>query len=371
MLGGFGPIGATLESPLQNWSDTGGTVRDQFRDLLEAKHPYLLFCEAHWKTDTIWIDHFGNWKQNLIDGPKKKRKHRSSGGDSDSEGIDNASGEPVSASANSTSSTSDPPTAGPSDAAAPSSTEETSDAVEKSTFQMTGRKKAVRLLPVIMGSYLLNILYAYETLILESSGKVSDVTVSQNDTGKQKDSIKFTILETLRERVETLPESIPIGPSNGRLSQYSGDPSKLTEDITDDDMLWELRWDSDFDNLLPVDNPAAIHPLVLRGQYGLIGVMRDRGLGEFLLLGKVERLLKAIDEICTALDLPLKGPAAAGDTATSSTPGPAVPPSTAALTGTSSSNAGNPVKKQISSAGNAKDKVKVWKWKISEMISAK
>ncbi|KAG7091407.1 hypothetical protein E1B28_010444 [Marasmius oreades] len=51
-----------------------------------------------------------------------------------------------------------------------------------------------------------------------------------------------------------------------------------------------------------------MYPLVVRGEYRLIGIVRvlehlvrDRGVGEFLLEGKVKRLLQAINKVCTNL----------------------------------------------------------------------
>ncbi|KAL0567441.1 hypothetical protein V5O48_014551, partial [Marasmius crinis-equi] len=195
-----------------------------------------------------------------------------------------------------------------------------------------------------------------------------------DDLGKQKEPVRFTILQDLRERIESLPEFIPVGTQNGRLSQYSGDVHKLTEDIINDNELWELRWDSEFNNLLPSEDPVSIHGLVLREPYGLIGVVnvmehlvRDRSIAEFLLTGKIERLLKAIDEVCAAYDVAPKTPPPTNDIASPSVP--VILSGTAVVASPSADKQLGSSKPVISDPTKTTDKPKVWKWKISNFIS--
>lgn len=106
-------------------------------------------------------------------------------------------------------------------------------------------------------------------------------------------------LKTLRSKVENLPKSIPLAKNTGSLAGYSGDPASLTE-ATPDLELWET-WDPQLNALIPQAIPE-LSPLVTRGKYGLIGLVRffehlveDRKLDAGLLDGKIGRILQAID----------------------------------------------------------------------------
>ncbi|KAF9269578.1 hypothetical protein L218DRAFT_1072401 [Marasmius fiardii PR-910] len=113
----------------------------------------------------------------------------------------------------------------------------------------------------------------------------------------------FTIIKTLRDAVECLPSTIPLGTEAGPLSGYSVDPAALTADCADDDLIWESGWDSQLTCLIPKDI-SQVCLLVLHGKYGLIGLVNlmehlvhDRKLTESLLEQKVKHLLAAISQV--------------------------------------------------------------------------
>ena len=110
----------------------------------------------------------------------------------------------------------------------------------------------------------------------------------------------FTILKVLREKVENLPKSIPAAKKTGPLAGYCCDSAELTKDITADVDVWET-WDQTLNVLISHSIPD-IYPLVARGKYGLIALVRllehlvrDRKVDEGLLEGKVGRIMEAID----------------------------------------------------------------------------
>ena len=43
-------------------------VQDEFVLLMEKNHPWLCYCENHWKTDRIWVNHYPNWYKTAIKG---------------------------------------------------------------------------------------------------------------------------------------------------------------------------------------------------------------------------------------------------------------------------------------------------------------
>jgi hypothetical protein len=113
-------------------------------------------------------------------------------------------------------------------------------------------------------------------------------------------AFKFNVLKTLREKVEKLPKSVPMAKKTNPLAGYCHDPVELTKDVTVDADIWEL-WDQRL-NVLILHNIPDIHPLVRRGKYSLLGLVRllehlvrDRKVDEGLLDGKVGRLIEAID----------------------------------------------------------------------------
>ena len=104
----------------------------------------------------------------------------------------------------------------------------------------------------------------------------------------------------LREKVENLPETVPVANKTHILAAYSQTPQELTRDVQNDTDIWET-WDPKLNVLLP-HNSEDLKPLVVRGQFGLIGLVsffehlvRDRKVDEGLLEGKVKRLVDAID----------------------------------------------------------------------------
>jgi len=95
------------------------------------------------------------------------------------------------------------------------------------------------------------------------------------------------------------PKSIPLAKNMASLAGFGGDPASLTQGIPDLE-LWET-WDPQLNALIPQAIPE-LSPLVTRGKYGLIGLVRffehlveDRKLDAGLLDGKIGRVLQAID----------------------------------------------------------------------------
>ena len=43
-------------------------MRDKFVLLMEKNHPWLRYCENHWKADRIWANHYPNWYKTAIEG---------------------------------------------------------------------------------------------------------------------------------------------------------------------------------------------------------------------------------------------------------------------------------------------------------------
>ena len=107
-------------------------------------------------------------------------------------------------------------------------------------------------------------------------------------------------LQVLCEKVNKLPKTIPLANKTHPLASYSHSPKDLTLDILNDADIWET-WDQKLNVLLqhPIDN---IKPLVVRGKFGLVGLVsffehlvRDCHLDKGLLEGKVEWLIMVID----------------------------------------------------------------------------
>ena len=108
------------------------------------------------------------------------------------------------------------------------------------------------------------------------------------------------ILQTLREKVKKLPKHVPLANQTHPLASYSLSPKDLTKDIANDADGWEV-WDQKLNVLLPpkIDD---IKPLVVRGKFGLVGLVallehlvQDHRVDAGLLEGKVKRLVEAID----------------------------------------------------------------------------
>ena len=43
-------------------------VQDEFVLLMEKNHPWLHYCENHWKTDRIWANHYPSWYKTTAKG---------------------------------------------------------------------------------------------------------------------------------------------------------------------------------------------------------------------------------------------------------------------------------------------------------------
>jgi hypothetical protein len=113
------------------------------------------------------------------------------------------------------------------------------------------------------------------------------------------------VLGTLRDRVENLPDTIPIANNMGDLAGFSNDPAALTKGLPDNE-IWEV-WDPQL-NALISQTISDIFPLVTCGNYGLIGLVRffehlvyTRNLDAGLLDGKIGRILQAIDMCVSTL----------------------------------------------------------------------
>jgi hypothetical protein len=108
------------------------------------------------------------------------------------------------------------------------------------------------------------------------------------------------VLSTLREKVEKLPQTVPVADETHVLAAYSQSPQELTSDVQNDADIWET-WDPKLNVLLPHNNDD-LKLLVVCRQFGLTGLVRffehlvqDRKVDEGLLEGKVKRLMDAID----------------------------------------------------------------------------
>ena len=113
-------------------------------------------------------------------------------------------------------------------------------------------------------------------------------------------STQPSVLLTLREKVEKLPQTIPIAKKTHILAAFSLSPQKLTSSIQDDADVWET-WDPKL-NVFLQGSDEDLKRLVVRGKLGLIGLVgffehlvRDRKVDEGLLEGKAKRLMEAID----------------------------------------------------------------------------
>jgi hypothetical protein len=108
------------------------------------------------------------------------------------------------------------------------------------------------------------------------------------------------VLQTLREKVEKLPQTVPIANKAHILAGYSQSPQTLTSDIENDADVWET-WDRKLNVFLQCDDDN-LKRLVVRGKFGLVGLVRffehlvrDRKVDEGLLEGKAKRLVDTID----------------------------------------------------------------------------
>ena len=123
-------------------------------------------------------------------------------------------------------------------------------------------------------------------------------------------SIPSNILKTLREKVESMPKSVPLAKKTGPIAGYCCNPAELTKDIILDVDVWEM-WDPRLNSLIS-HRISENHPLITRGKYGLIALVhflehlvRDRKVDEGLLEGKIGRIIEAIDRYCFCMLCPL------------------------------------------------------------------
>jgi len=54
------------EKQLGNWGDIGLKLKDDFRDTMEKKHPWLRLCDGRWKSKQLWVNYYSNWKPPLL-----------------------------------------------------------------------------------------------------------------------------------------------------------------------------------------------------------------------------------------------------------------------------------------------------------------
>jgi hypothetical protein len=47
---------------LDNFTNIGMDICENFRTFMEGKHPWLRLCDNHWKADRLWINHFSGWQ---------------------------------------------------------------------------------------------------------------------------------------------------------------------------------------------------------------------------------------------------------------------------------------------------------------------
>ncbi|KAG7089250.1 hypothetical protein E1B28_010949 [Marasmius oreades] len=115
----------------------------------------------------------------------------------------------------------------------------------------------------------------------------------------------YPFIEEFTRKVKALPRSIPTAPKTHVLAQYAGyteQPQNLTKDIPDED-LWK-EFDTGLTNLIPNGAVETRTHLVMRGKYGLaglVGLVRhlayDRRMDCVVLEPKLERLIQAIDVV--------------------------------------------------------------------------
>lgn len=80
-LRGFWNDNIDSNSPPDNWSSAGATIRDKFWDILEEKFPFLRLCTGRWKVEALWKKNYHSWKRSLV--ARQARKTAFSTSDSD------------------------------------------------------------------------------------------------------------------------------------------------------------------------------------------------------------------------------------------------------------------------------------------------
>ncbi|KDR66758.1 hypothetical protein GALMADRAFT_1359327 [Galerina marginata CBS 339.88] len=111
--------------------------------------------------------------------------------------------------------------------------------------------------------------------------------------------VAIACLNKLRERIDTLDDSIEEAGLDHPLAGFSGDPRGC---VLDGEDAWE-KWDGPLNTILQKE-PEDLRKLVVRGQRGLAGLhgflhylVLHHGIQGALIEGKVERLLSAMDDV--------------------------------------------------------------------------
>lgn len=111
----------------------------------------------------------------------------------------------------------------------------------------------------------------------------------------------LSILSRFSDRIQALQAdlTVPEAGSDHELVPFSMDPRGC---VPDDEDAWET-WDPPLNTLLQKE-PPELRKLVVRGEKGLVGLHRfllylvtEHGIQGGLIEGKIERLLKAMDEV--------------------------------------------------------------------------
>jgi hypothetical protein len=111
--------------------------------------------------------------------------------------------------------------------------------------------------------------------------------------------VGIALLSKFRARIEGLPQNVDEAGASHPLAAYAGDPTGCVEEGED---AWE-KFDGPLNCLLqkPQDE---LRYLVRRGEKGLIGLCRfleylvqHHSITGYLFEGKLERLMRAIDEV--------------------------------------------------------------------------
>jgi hypothetical protein len=71
-LRGFWNDNINASHPPDNWSSAGATLRDNFRDTLEQRFPFLRLCAGRWKVEALWKKNYHSWKRSLLARQAKK-----------------------------------------------------------------------------------------------------------------------------------------------------------------------------------------------------------------------------------------------------------------------------------------------------------
>jgi len=82
-LQGFWNDNIDSNCPPNNWSSAGSALHNKFRDVIEAKFPFLWFCAGRWKVDALWKKNYHSWKRSLLARESKKKTLLSTGNSND------------------------------------------------------------------------------------------------------------------------------------------------------------------------------------------------------------------------------------------------------------------------------------------------